>query len=75
MVWIDSNHDGISQPEELHTLPEVGVKRIDLHYEVTPYTDPYGNYFRLRAKIWDFAGHQDGRWAWDVYLDGNVALH
>src|ERR1700722_4385454 len=75
LVWIDSNHDGISQPEELFTLPQVGFKRIDLHYAVKPYTDQYGNYFRLRARIWDFAGHQDGRWAWDVYLDSNVAQH
>ncbi|HZQ17182.1 MAG TPA: hypothetical protein VFA90_00560 [Terriglobales bacterium] len=74
-VWIDKNHDGVSQPEELYTLPQVGIKRIELHYEISPFTDPYGNYFRLRSRIWDFADRHDGRWAWDVYLDNNVALH
>jgi len=24
-VWIDANHDGVSQPEELHTLEEIGI--------------------------------------------------
>src|ERR1035441_9183890 len=28
-VWIDANHDGISQPDELKTLQEVGIFRID----------------------------------------------
>jgi hypothetical protein len=31
VVWLDANGDGISAPEELHTLSEVGVTSIDLH--------------------------------------------
>ena len=31
-LWIDKNHDGISQPEELFTLPTVGLFAINLHY-------------------------------------------
>jgi len=26
LIWIDSNHDGISQPKELHHLKEMGIQ-------------------------------------------------
>lgn len=68
LVWIDSNHDGISQPNELHTLSELGVARIDLQYQAKPWTDQYGNDFHFRGRVWDVHGKQSGRWAWDVYF-------
>ena len=33
LLWIDENHDGISQPNELHHLAEMGVHRIKLQYK------------------------------------------
>jgi trimeric autotransporter adhesin len=30
LLWIDENHDGISQPSELKHLSDLGVSRIDL---------------------------------------------
>jgi hypothetical protein len=75
-LWIDENHDGIAQPNELHTLPELGVYAISLDYKESRRRDDFGNQFRYTAQVNPRGGRRDerderseaGRWAYDVFL-------
>ncbi|HKV95478.1 MAG TPA: hypothetical protein VJW20_23235 [Candidatus Angelobacter sp.] len=76
-LWIDANHDGVCQPEELHRLPEFGIYSLALNFEESRRKDEFGNLFRYKAKVNpgerhdprdDTPSDNPGRWAYDVFF-------
>lgn len=67
-LWQDSNHNGISDVGELHTLASQNVQLLELDFMESKRVDQYGNEFRYKAKVKDTKEGAVGRWAWDVFL-------
>ena len=70
-LWVDANHDGVTQPDELFTLPSKGITSISLTYRPSMRRDQYGNLFRYRSRVNPDQPGRDpelGRAAYDVFL-------
>ena len=72
LLWIDENHDGISQRNELHTLPELGVYSIALSYrDDQHFFDRFGNWFHYQSALNpdpQDGTSRDGRITYDVFF-------
>lgn len=49
-LWIDANHDGVSQPAELTAIATSSVRSLGLDHHRTGGRDAYGNLFRFRGR-------------------------
>jgi hypothetical protein len=67
-LWQDRNHNGISEPDELHPLATLNVTALELDFKESKRVDEFGNEFKYRAKVKDTSDANIGRWAWDVFL-------
>jgi hypothetical protein len=66
VLWLDQNHNGVSERRELMPLRRGGIEAIYVDYTETERRDRFGNWFRYKAK----ALLTDGslRTIWDVIL-------
>jgi hypothetical protein len=67
-LWQDSNHNGISESNELHPLAQLNVESISVDFKTSGRHDRWGNLFRYRAKVYGTKHSDLGRWAYDVML-------
>jgi hypothetical protein len=51
VIWVDANHNGVTDPGELVSLKQADVQSIALKYETNSWTDLYGNKFRYRSTL------------------------
>jgi hypothetical protein len=74
-IWIDSNHDGISQTSELTTLGTWGLTSLGIAGTLDgSFTDANGNFFHLRAAaIFGSGASRRTRWYYDVILQVGAA--
>jgi hypothetical protein len=50
-IWVDSNHDGVSQAQELSTLDSAGIMAVSTSYAETPRVDRFGNWYRYSGQV------------------------
>ena len=78
-VWVDTNHNGITDPGELLTMAQAGITAISTDYLFSNWTDQYGNRFTYRAHVtWSDPKHGSSsgqslaldraQWAYEVML-------
>lgn len=50
-LWVDADHDGVSQPGELIPLAAAGIRSIDLGYVTSAHRDEHGNELRYASRV------------------------
>jgi len=64
-VWVDTNHNGVSDPGELVTLSALGISTLSLTPEASRWNDSVGNKFIGRTQI---TRNGVPQWIYDVRL-------
>jgi hypothetical protein len=69
LLWTDRNHNGISEPDELLSLVQAGVIRIETAYTTRRRKDQHGNRYALEgtAVILESGGERERR-VFDVFF-------
>jgi len=67
-LWTDTNHNGVSEANELTTVADAGVETIGLTYRTARRQDGHGNVFRYRAPVTFVGRPHSPRWAYDVFF-------
>jgi hypothetical protein len=62
LLWRDSNHNGISEAEELTPAAQGGVVSLEAVYKESRRQDAFGNQFLQRARA-------------ELFIDGNLRTH
>ena len=69
LLWVDWNHDGVSEPSELVTAADGGITRLKLDYKESRRRDGKGNLLTFTSPVWV---QRDGRerrvWSVDVFF-------
>jgi hypothetical protein len=66
VLWVDTDHNGDSTPEELRSLVDLGLFEIELDYRVLARRDRWGNRFRFMARC---QMEHEVRLAYDVFFE------
>jgi hypothetical protein len=66
LLWTDRNHNGISEPDELQHLSEVGLVAISTDYKPTHRVDRFGNEFRQKGRATWADGQETN--VYDIWL-------
>jgi hypothetical protein len=68
-LWLDRNHNGYSEPDELLTLSDAGVDAVFTSYRETPRVDRYGNQYRYEGLAsMSTRGGESPRKVFDVFF-------
>jgi hypothetical protein len=67
-LWQDVNHNGISEPSEIYSAAQLGIRVFDLAFNDAKQTDRFGTLFKYQAKVRGSRNSGVGVWAWDVFF-------
>lgn len=74
MLWTDTNHDGVSEPEEIEFISSSDIARIGTDYYFSLRRDRFGNLFRYRSTVWQRLGaNLVPRPVYDIFFAGDGA--